>query len=609
MDDSQILSVFTSRLEQSQDSSIPESEAQRALDYYYGRPRGDELPGRSRVMSTDVADMIHSVQASLMPAFAGDSVCEFEPLGPGDEEASSLEGKLVNRAIMESNRGYIAIQQALHNALLFGWGILKTWTEGDPRKVMVEAVDPLNFRVDSYATSPLLTDAQAIFERHVYERGQLLEMGIDRAKVEQIQLLQPGALAERRLPTGYRQDANTDAGWAAEMVEVWEGYLRLAVDDDEVATWRILASTEVLLEKEKVDSHPYAVGVPIVLPGQARGMSLYERLKQVQDTKTTYLRQLSDSFSASNLSRLLVNSQTVDPESLSNGRINGYVLNNGPVSDAAKPLPNQDISAQVLQALAYQDQVRSDRAGASLAMQGAESQLLKSQIGAAGAIEVMQSSELVAGWYARNLAETLLRSVFGQVHRLMRSEMAETEFRVATRNGLVVTTPSQWPERTTVNISAGLTPAERSRKAAQLSSLLAYQAQFLTAGLDGILVGPSELYRTCLAWGRAVGIDGIERMVIDPESAQARQAAQGKAQMQQQMVQLQMQQEQQKLELDKYKHDSELKWRYFDTQLDNQTKRETTEAEIVGGAATTFAASALGAAAGTGDSKGSDRQN
>jgi hypothetical protein len=39
------------------------------------------------------------------------------------------------------------------------------------------------------------------------------------------------------------------------------------------------------------------------------------------------------------------------------------------------------------------------------------------------------------------------------------------------------------------------------------------------------------------------------------------------------------------LEHERYQHDTELRFKYFDALLDAETKEETTEAELVGGAA------------------------
>src|SRR5437588_12898994 len=62
-----------------------------AMDYYLGDMAKD-MPaqdGRSRAVSTDVADTIEGLMPSLMDIFAGsDEVVRFEPVGPEDEQAA-----------------------------------------------------------------------------------------------------------------------------------------------------------------------------------------------------------------------------------------------------------------------------------------------------------------------------------------------------------------------------------------------------------------------------------------------------------------------------------------------------------------------------------------
>src|SRR5689334_5158381 len=66
-------------------------ERAKATEYYLGEMRQD-MPapdGRSRAVSTDVADTIEGLMPTLMDIFAGsDEVVRFEPVGPEDEQAA-----------------------------------------------------------------------------------------------------------------------------------------------------------------------------------------------------------------------------------------------------------------------------------------------------------------------------------------------------------------------------------------------------------------------------------------------------------------------------------------------------------------------------------------
>ncbi|MDP3076635.1 hypothetical protein [Bradyrhizobium sp.] len=103
-----------------------------AMDYYLGDMRKD-MPaqdGRSRAVSTDVADIIEGLMPSLMDIFAGsDEVVRFEPVGPEDEAAAQQETDYVNHVFMQQNPGFMVLYSFIKDALLSKVGIVKVWWE------------------------------------------------------------------------------------------------------------------------------------------------------------------------------------------------------------------------------------------------------------------------------------------------------------------------------------------------------------------------------------------------------------------------------------------------------------------------------------------------
>lgn len=103
-----------------------------AMDYYLGDMRQD-MPaqdGRSRAVSTDVADTIEGLMPSLMDVFAGsDEVVRFEPVGPEDEAAAQQETDYVNHVFMQQNPGFMVLYSFIKDALLSKVGIVKVWWE------------------------------------------------------------------------------------------------------------------------------------------------------------------------------------------------------------------------------------------------------------------------------------------------------------------------------------------------------------------------------------------------------------------------------------------------------------------------------------------------
>ncbi len=103
-----------------------------AMDYYIGDMSKD-MPaqdGRSRTVSTDVADTIEGLMPALMDIFAGsDEVVRFEPVGPEDEEAAQQETDYVNHVFMQRNPGFMTLYSFVKDALLSKVGIVKVWWE------------------------------------------------------------------------------------------------------------------------------------------------------------------------------------------------------------------------------------------------------------------------------------------------------------------------------------------------------------------------------------------------------------------------------------------------------------------------------------------------
>src|SRR5215470_3546575 len=107
-------------------------ERSRALDYYLGDMSRD-MPapeGRSRAVSTDVADTIEGLMPTLMDIFCGgDEVVRFDPVGPEDVKAAEQETDFVNHVFMQKNPGFLILYTFIKDALLSKTGIVKIWTE------------------------------------------------------------------------------------------------------------------------------------------------------------------------------------------------------------------------------------------------------------------------------------------------------------------------------------------------------------------------------------------------------------------------------------------------------------------------------------------------
>ena len=109
----------------------------------------------------------------------------------------------------------------------------------------------------------------------------------------------------------------------------------------------------------------------------------------------------------------------------------------------------------------------------------------------------------------------------------------------------------------------------------------------LAAGGEGIITDKAKIYSAMSDWIRATELGQPEEYLIDPaseeaqavsqqNSARAQQQAEQMERMNQVLMQQQRQIEDQKIELDRWKHQTDLAFKYYDANLDAETK----EAEL-----------------------------
>lgn len=107
-----------------------------ALDYYLGRPFGNEVEGRSSVVSTEVADVVEQIMPSMMRIFTGtDKVVRFAPRTEEDVEKAEQATDYVNFVLQNDNDYYRVLYNFIKDSLLFKIGVIKvSWDETDEIK-------------------------------------------------------------------------------------------------------------------------------------------------------------------------------------------------------------------------------------------------------------------------------------------------------------------------------------------------------------------------------------------------------------------------------------------------------------------------------------------
>ena len=145
LDDDEILSIVESEINGSADymDSEVSSQREKAMEYFYGEPFGNEEDGRSQVVVTDVQDTLMWMMPSLMRIFtAGDKVVKFVPEGPEDEAVAEQATKYVNHIFYKQNDGFTVLYNMFLDALMQKVGVVKHFWE-EVEKVTTESYENL----------------------------------------------------------------------------------------------------------------------------------------------------------------------------------------------------------------------------------------------------------------------------------------------------------------------------------------------------------------------------------------------------------------------------------------------------------------------------------
>lgn len=117
-------------------------EQERNLRYYLGMPMGNEVEGRSQVLSWDVFEVVESAMPSFLePFFSGDKIGEFQPRTPADDAYCDQATDYINYIVKDANDGFLIFNAWIKDALISKVGIVRAeWEEEEPKRVEFEAL-------------------------------------------------------------------------------------------------------------------------------------------------------------------------------------------------------------------------------------------------------------------------------------------------------------------------------------------------------------------------------------------------------------------------------------------------------------------------------------
>ena len=599
-----------------------------ALDYYLGRPFGNEVEGRSSVISTEVADVVEQIMPSMMRIFTGtDKVVRFAPRTEEDVEKAEQATDYVNFVLQNDNDYYRVLYNFIKDSLLFKIGVVKVcWEEADEVKqemyegleeselalllanpdvevieqntsvimagdeelgideivnydvtlrtrtksgrIRVENVPPEEFLVNRRAKS--MEDARFICHRTTMTVSELVSMGYDQDEIEAYAGVGELEVDMERRKRFEDLDGQNDYNFAdpsQREVPVYESIVKVDYDEDGVAELRRVLSIG--------DSGDY------VLENEIIDYIPFAVISPILMPHRLIGRSIFDLTKDLQVIKSTLMRQYLDSTYLSvmprvvavEGQVNiDDLLEGAPGSvirtrtpGAVQPLSTGGVGGEIQPLMRYLDEIKEQRTGMSKASQGLDANALQSTTAAAVAATVKGAGQKLES-YARTIAETGMKDLFRIVLKLVSTYQQQPRI-IRLRNKFVPIDPREF-EGFDIVVNVGLGTMDEQEKMARLMEIIVKQEQILqTLGPNNPLVGMDQYANTLRQYVELAGMKDASRYFKDPAQAQM-------------MQQQQQQQRPPSPEILKIQQDFELKKAKLDAEIALEREKMMAELEL-----------------------------
>jgi len=547
-----------------------------ALDYYLAKPLGNEIEGRSQVISTEFADTVEQIMPSLMRLFTGsDKIVRFAPRSAEDVELAEQATDYVNFILENDCDKYRLIHDFVKDSLMFKIGVVKVhWDESQHieemeyesltedeltlltqnpdveivsqqetvlqipdadglggisnydlkvkvrkkrGRIKAENVPPEEFLISRRAKD--LQSARFMCHRTTMTVSQLVSMGYDEDEIDEFATytdLETEEEVDRRFGDIEGGNVYESADPSQREVMVYETIILCDYDEDGISerlrVFSIGNDGTHVLEQGSIDYVPFAVVSPLLMPHRLIGRSIFDLTKDLQVLKSTLLRQQLDSTYAINFPRLLVQEGAVNLDDLLDGGAGGIIRTRQ--MGSVQQLSTQGVGGEVQPLLQYIDSIKEQRTGMSKASAGLDPSVLQSTTASAVAATVKGSGQKLE-YFARTIAEVGLRDLFNLVLKLV-TTYQQSERVVRLRNEFVTIDPQAYTGFDTV-VNVGLGSMDENEKLAKLGQMISKQEQILqTLGKDNDIVSVQQYTNTLRQYAEVAGFKDTDKYFKDP---------------------------------------------------------------------------------------------
>ena len=571
-------------------------QRERAMEYYYGLPFGNEVEGRSQFIDSTVQDTIEWIKPSLMRVFAaGDDMVKFTPHGPEDVPMAEQASDYVNYVFTKDNPGFEILYSWFTDALLSKNGIIKVWWDETEESTREEYYDLTDIEVESIISDDDVDVVQHTEEEREVESdlGQVVETRHDlvikrkerdgKIKIENVPPSEFLISREAKAIPQARFVCHRVRKTLSELREMYPDQdlepEDLGGDEDDTT---FPSERESRFDFDNSSSFHFGASEPeealrsylvhesyLKTDFDGDGIAELRKVCVVGDyvlendpiDATPFVSitpiKIPHKFFGLSVADLVMDLQLMKSTLMRNLMDNMYNMNFGRYAvlegqanlddlltqrpggvvrvkspNAITPLTTPPLEPYAFQMLEYLDGVRESRAGVSKMSQGMHDNPLTSHTTATAVNAVMTAAQSRVELIARNFAETGVKDLMLVIYKLL-YKFQDKERMVMLRNEWVPVRPDVWKDKYDCTVSVALGTGNKDQQMAHLSQMLSFAGEAMGGGLR--IVSEQNMYNLGSALIKAMGFQNVSDFLTDPSQIPPQPEEPSEAQMEMQV--------------------------------------------------------------------------
>lgn len=600
----------------------------RNLQYYKAEAVGElaapDIPDRSSIVASDVADTVNWMIPSLLRPFAtSQESVECEASTPQYAAQAKLASEYLRHLFWKRNRGFNVLHQWFKDAMIQKVGFVKVFwedTEEDveenykgllPEQVQEllsdEDVEPIEQESETCEIEGQVVELWNVKIKRTRSKGRCRVLGCPPEEMRIHPRARYGEPLQFIAQQFYRTKADLEAdgydltnvgaedGWHMEQIErastqtPWffdqsdgelarylcsECYIKLDQDNDGIPEWRkVFMIGQTVMDDEKVDDHPFVYFCPSPMPHVFFGECPADHALMPQRLRTSLLRASLDNVYLSVNKRMGVVEGQVNLDDLVNNRPGGVVRMKN--KDALLPIEQGGLDQSAWNLVEWAEQWRESRTGFTRQSNGLNPDALAhSEVGSEG-IQVMaeradQRMELIA----RVAAETAVRVLFEKILKCVCMYQQKAD-QVELMGQWINIDPREWADAFHIHVNVGLGTGSKDRQAGVFNKIYQMQGPLVQGGA----IPPQAAIMAARKFAESAGVNSPEVYFPDqiqhpPQPNPELVKLQAQGQMKQMELQAGVQADQAKRE-----HELALAREQMQMQAQVDTHRQTVEAQ------------------------------